>query len=76
MGKKIEKMGSRVGNRQVSSTQQPLLKNGREYSPESDTDDKVELDSGGVKMKAEMTLLNGCTVIVGCIIGSGIFVSL
>ena len=75
MGKKIEKMGSRVGNRQVNSTEQPLLKNGREYSPESDTDDKVELDSGGVKMKAEMTLLNGCTVIVGCIIGSGIFVS-
>ena len=25
--------------------------------------------AGGVKLKAEMTLLNGCTVIVGCIIG-------
>ena len=75
MGKKIEKMGSRVGNYQVSSTEQPLLKNGKEYSPDSDSDEKVQLDGGGVKMKAELTLLNGCTVIVGCIIGSGIFVS-
>ena len=35
-----------------------------------------EEESGeGIRMRSEMTLLNGCTVIVGCIIGSGIFVS-
>ena len=33
----------------------------------SDTDEKLEVDGGdekGVGLKAEMTLLNGCTVII------------
>lgn len=40
-------------------------------------DEHVELsnDEEVVRLKAKMTLLNGVTVIVGSIIGSGIFVS-
>jgi len=37
--------------------------------------EKEEPDKDEIKLKAEMTLMNGCTVIIGCIIGSGIFVS-
>uniref|UniRef100_A0A6G1SJD0 Y+L amino acid transporter 2 n=1 Tax=Aceria tosichella TaxID=561515 RepID=A0A6G1SJD0_9ACAR len=37
--------------------------------PEDDDDD------GAIKLKPKLTLLNGCTVIVGSIIGSGIFVA-
>jgi len=40
----------------------------------NDVDEKKEKEPE-LKLKAEMTLLNGCTVIVGCIIGSGIFIS-
>ena len=40
-----------------------------------DTKEKKKEDDGEIKLKAEMTLMNGCTVIIGCIIGSGIFVS-
>ena len=48
----------------------------------ADPDEMEMLDAGvekgkddEIKLKAEMTLMNGCTVIIGCIIGSGIFVS-
>ena len=40
-----------------------------------DTKQKGKEEDGEIKLKAEMTLMNGCTVIIGCIIGSGIFVS-
>ena len=35
-------------------------------SVEEKTGDK---EDEGIKLKAEMTLMNGCTVIIGCIIG-------
>ena len=51
----------------------------KEKEPEEvemlDTKEKKKEDDGEIKLKAEMTLMNGCTVIIGCIIGSGIFVS-
>ena len=46
-----------------------------EGSPNYGSPDEAPEEGEKLKLKSEMTLLNGCTVIVGCIIGSGIFVS-
>ena len=51
----------------------PMTEKGAEEKPK-DVDDGAD-DEGAVALKPKMTLLNGCTVIVGSIIGSGIFVS-
>ena len=52
-----------------------LHQNGCKSSLASDMRPASPSPSSEIRLKADMTLLNGCNVIVGCIIGSGIFVS-
>ena len=61
-------LSKKEGYKLVSS-----VDNGLEFKEELLGEDNDKNDD--VRMKAELTLLNGCTIIVGCIIGSGIFVS-
>lgn len=53
----------------VSSSSAPVA------IPAKKVDDDDDEDDGAIRLKPKMTLLNGCTVIVGSIIGSGIFVA-
>jgi len=47
----------------------------KELNADPEKDEKKEAADDSVELKPKMTLLNGCTVIIGSIIGSGIFVS-
>ena len=75
----IDEMGEEeeleVLHQDANQNVSPVRKIIPKFDPEKSNPEKSENGDDKIRLKAEMTLLNGCTVIVGCIIGSGIFVS-
>lgn len=58
-----------------STGQQPTSTTGNKRGSAGSGGGDGDDDDGAIRLKPKMTLLNGCTVIVGSIIGSGIFVA-
>ena len=73
MVKRADKSSS--GCYRLVSSKDKMVEDSEDCEDILDKPVRSEEETEGVKMKAELTLLNGCTIIVGCIIGSGIFVS-